>query len=71
MTALIPADPLRPVDALHALIARHGLLRIILALPSALIRQRRTRPVLGHTLSPHLQRDIGMAADRSRYPDLR
>ena len=65
MTSDLIADPLRPVEALKALIARHGLLRVILALPAALWMRRRERLIHSHELSPHLQRDIGIPPDRS------
>ena len=65
MTSDLIAEPLRPVEALDALIARHGLLRVILALPAALLLRRRERLILGHELSPHLQSDIGIPPDRT------
>lgn len=65
MTSDLIAEPLRPVEALDALIARHGPLRVILALPAALLMRRRERLILGHELSPHLQRDIGIPPDRT------
>ncbi len=71
MTSQTTAVSLRPADALQALIAHHGPLRVILALPVALVQQRRDRPIAAYALSPYLQRDIGMPPDRSRYWDLR
>ena len=71
MTTHIPAEPLRPVDALDALIAHHGLMRIILALPAALLKQRRDRVTMGYALSPYLQRDIGIPPDPGRYREMR
>jgi hypothetical protein len=65
------AEPLRPVEALNALIAHHGLGRVMLALPAALVQRRRDRLTLNHALSPHLMRDIGMPPDRSRYWEMR
>ena len=65
MTSDLIAEPLRPAEALNALIARHGSLRVILALPVALLMRRRDRLILGHELSPHLQRDVGLPPDRS------
>jgi hypothetical protein len=65
MTSDLIAEPLRPVEALNALIARHGPLRVILALPAALLLRRRERPAMWHDLSPHLQRDIGIPPDRT------
>ena len=71
MTTQTTTEPLRPVDALTALIAHHGLIRILLALPAALLRRRRDALVLGNALPPHLQRDIGLDPDRSRFWEMR
>ena len=71
MNAELSAEPLRPVEALSALIARYGLIRIVLALPMALIRHRRDQTLLAYALSPHLMRDIGIVHDRSGYWELR
>ena len=66
MTAQMFAEPLRPVDALDALIARHGVMRVLLAMPVAALKRRRNLPVLTHDLSPHLMRDIGLKTDAGR-----
>ena len=75
MTAHPTAETLRPfdtpVDALDALIARHGPLRIILALPAALLMRRRERLIPGYALSAHLQRDIGLTQVRTRHWEMR
>lgn len=63
MTAHRFAETLRPVEAIDAPIARHGVMRILLALPLAVLKQRRERAVLTHHLSPHLRRDIGLGGD--------
>ena len=63
MTAHLIAETLRPVEAIDALIARHGVMRILLALPLAMLRRRRAPMMLTHHLSPHLRRDIGLAGD--------
>ena len=60
MTAQVIAETLRPVDALAALIARHGVMRVLLAMPVAALKRRRTRVVRNHELSPHLLRDMGL-----------
>jgi len=71
MTTHTTAEPLRPVDALTVLIADHGLIRILLALPGALLQRRRERLTLNHGLSSHLMRDIGLMPERSRYWEMR
>lgn len=71
MTTQTSAEPLRPVDALTALLADHGLIRILLALPAALLQRRRERLTLNHGLSAHLMRDIGLVQERSRYWEMR
>ena len=63
MTAHLFAETLRPVEAIDALIARQGVMRILLALPLAMLKRRRDRAVLTHHLSPHLRRDIGLGDD--------
>ena len=66
MTAQLIAETLRPVEALDALIARHGMLRILLAFPMAALRRRRERLPAAYDLSPHLMRDIGLGGDTRR-----
>ena len=63
MTAHLSAETLRPVEAIDALIARHGMMRILLALPLAMLKRRRERVMLTQDLSPHLRRDIGLGGD--------
>jgi hypothetical protein len=65
MTAQMIAETLRPVEALDALMARHGVMRVLLAMPVAALKRRRNRVVLSHELSPHLLRDVGLR-DSSR-----
>lgn len=60
------AENLRPVDVLDALMARHGVVRVMLALPFAAWRWRAKRPVNLHALSGHLRRDIGLDSDVPR-----
>lgn len=71
MTTHTTAEPLRPVDALTALIAHHGLIQILMAFPAAVLLRRRERLILNHGLSSHLMRDIGLIPDRSRYWEMR
>ena len=60
MTADLSAETMRPVDALDVLIARHGRLRIVMAVSVAALKLRRERVGFAHSLSPHLQRDMGI-----------
>lgn len=60
MTAQALAENLRPAEVLDALIARHGVLRVVLALPTALLKGRGTTR-LAQPISPHLARDIGLS----------
>jgi hypothetical protein len=59
MTAQVFATEQRPAEALEALVARHGVLRVILAIPAVLVGWGRVTR-LGHEISPHLARDIGL-----------
>lgn len=57
MTAQVLATEQRPAEAL---MAQHGVFRVILAILAVLIRRGRvTRP--GHPISQHLARDIGLS----------
>ena len=60
------AETLRPVDVLVALMARHGVVRVMLALPFAAWKRRGVRPVSLYTMSDHLRRDIGLGGDAPR-----
>ena len=59
MTTEIFAENLRPAKALEALVARHGVLAVLLALVPVMIRHKRPAR-LGPLMSPHLARDIGL-----------
>lgn len=63
MNAHPPAESLRPVDTLTALIAHHGVIPILLALTAAVLNRRPEGAVPFGALSPHLQRDIGIGPD--------
>lgn len=63
MNAPLYAETLRPLEALEALVARHGFWKLLFALPVAAMRLRRERVTRAHDLSPHLMRDIGLGAD--------
>ena len=56
MSAEILSENLRPVEVLDVLIARHGLLRVLLALLKPRPRPMRLRP----PIPDHLARDIGL-----------
>jgi hypothetical protein len=60
MTAQPFTENLAPVEAMSALMARHGVLRVLIALPVAVLTRRRKDLLLPQDLSPHLMRDIGM-----------
>lgn len=60
MTSDLFAENLRPVDDLHDLLRRHGLLRTLLALPFAALRPHKVQDLRDHDLSQHLLRDIGL-----------
>jgi hypothetical protein len=62
MTADLSAETLPPVEALDVLIARHGTLRVAMAMSVAAFKRRRARVVFAHSLSPHLLRDMGIEA---------
>ncbi len=66
MTTNLIAENLRPVEALSVLIARHGLVRIVLAIPAALLKRHNERPLAVHDLSAYLQKDIGLIRDSDR-----
>ena len=66
MTAHVFSENLEPVEALDALIARHGVVRVMLALPRALIQRRRTAILLVRPVSYHIARDIGLSYDPPR-----
>lgn len=66
MTSHLITETLRPVETLDALIARHGSVRVILAMLSALTK-RKARKSNGFHLSDHLRRDIGLHADQPRH----
>jgi hypothetical protein len=68
MTADLSADSLPPVEALDVLIARHGRLRVVMALSVAALKRRGERVVFVHYLSPHLQRDMGIEAGFGQRP---
>ncbi len=68
MTSDLFAEKLRPVEDLHALLHRHGLMRTLLALPVALLKPRKVRHLRDHGLSPHLLRDIGIVPDLGPRP---
>lgn len=55
-----------PVAALDVLIARHGLVRVLLALPAAWVRQRRDVLLLQRPVSYHIARDIGLSYEPPR-----
>ncbi len=59
MTTQIVTDALRPVEAMAALIARHGLVRVLVALAVAALQRRAGARTTWH-LSAHLMRDIGL-----------
>jgi hypothetical protein len=63
MTAHGFADQLAPVQALEDLMARHGVLRVLMALPRALVQQRRATLLLERPVSYHIARDIGLSYD--------
>ncbi len=54
------AENLRPAEVLAALIDRHGVFRVILALPSALVTRRKAGFLVDNGLSHHMRRDIGL-----------
>jgi hypothetical protein len=60
MTSDLFADNLRPVDELHALLRRHGMIKTLLALPFAIMKSRKVQVLRDHELSDHLRRDIGL-----------
>jgi uncharacterized protein YjiS (DUF1127 family) len=62
MNAPLFAETLRPLEAMQALVARHGFWKLLVALPVAALKQRRDRAILAEELSPHLLRDIGLGA---------
>ena len=66
MTAQIFADDLAPVEALDALISRHGILRVLLALPRVLMHRKRTAMLLTGPVTYHIARDIGLSYDPPR-----
>lgn len=66
MNAPFTAEALRPLDAMQALVARHGFWKLFFALPVAAMTSRRDRVTLDHELSPHVLRDIGLGADAGR-----
>lgn len=70
MNAPLFAESLRPLDAMEALVARHGFWKLLVALPVAALRLRRDRVTRAHDLSPHLMRDIGLGADRGKSWEL-
>ena len=74
MHVQIHRDEKPPSVAIAALIARHGLLRIMLTVLAASLRVRRRRPVLSPAdLPDRLRRDIGLPPERRspRYWDIR
>ena len=70
MTVEIFAENLRPAEALEALMARHGVLRVLVVLPGVLWHRRRVTR-LHQPISPHLARDIGLWQARHRITDHR
>jgi hypothetical protein len=66
MTTNLNAESLRPVDAMNALIARHGVARIMLAVPAALLQRHFDRTTLSGGLSAHMLRDIGLTPQTDR-----
>ncbi|MBC7737305.1 MAG: DUF1127 domain-containing protein [Candidatus Saccharibacteria bacterium] len=72
MTVQIFAENLRPAEALESLMARHGVMRVLVAVPAVLWRRRRATR-LSQPISPHLARDIGLVPEppRKTHWDLR
>ena len=66
MNAQVFAETLRPVEALDALMARHGVVRVLLALTVAAWKRRAVREIRPGELSAHLRRDIGLDAPARR-----
>lgn len=60
MTTNLIAETLHPIETLDALIARHGFLQVLMALPAALLKQRRPQSLHDPKLSGHMRRDIGL-----------
>jgi hypothetical protein len=63
MTLHFLVETLHPVDALDALVARHGAWRVALALPRALLQRRRAQVLRDRHISAHILRDIGLPPD--------
>ena len=72
MTVEIFAENLRPAEALEALMARHGVLRVLLVLPGVLWKRGRVTR-LHQPIPSHMARDIGLwqNAPRRTHWDLR
>ena len=62
MTAQVLANEQHPTEALSALMARHGVFRVMLAIPAVLVGGGRVAR-LSPPISQHLARDIGLAHD--------
>ena len=59
MAAHVFAENLGPAEVLDALVARHGIARVLMALPSAMMK-RRAVALRGDHMSDHMLRDIGL-----------
>ena len=66
MTAQVFAETLRPVEAMDALVARHGLMRVLIAVPVVLMKRRRAQVVVPGGMSSHMMRDIGLGSAAAR-----
>ena len=60
MSVEISFETQAPGEVLHLLIARHGLVRVIFALPAVLLKRRNGTTLLIPPIPDHLARDIGL-----------
>lgn len=60
MSAEVYSENPGPVEVLDLLIARHGLFRVIMALPAVLLKRRNGTIWLVPPIPEHLARDIGL-----------
>ena len=66
MSVEISLETQVPRDVLEQLIARHGLFRVMLALPGVLLQRRAGVTLLIPPIPDHLARDIGLQQEPVR-----